>query len=112
MAPAPARVRAERGHATVSTIVTMPYGKHMFVSGDGAGHIIEAWSRTLGDAVTLAMTRADRPALAEAGPCQLQHPVKLGGSSLEFMYAASANLRNGLSPCDSSQPRYHPSRSR
>jgi hypothetical protein len=36
-----------RGHAAVSTIVMMPDDKHLFVSVDGAGYIIEAASRTL-----------------------------------------------------------------
>lgn len=41
----------ERGHATVSTIYMMPDRKHLFVSADGAGYIIEAKSRTLVEAV-------------------------------------------------------------
>ena len=36
-----------RGHAAVSTIFMMPDDKHLFVSADGAGYIIEAGSRTL-----------------------------------------------------------------
>lgn len=36
--------------ATVSTIGMMPDGKHLFVSADGAGYIIEASSRTLVEA--------------------------------------------------------------
>ena len=37
----------ERGHQTVSTACMMPDGKHLFVSADGAGYIIDAQSRTL-----------------------------------------------------------------
>ena len=36
-----------RGHAPVSTIFMMPDDRHLFVSADGAGYIIEAASRTL-----------------------------------------------------------------
>lgn len=36
-----------RGHGTASTIFLMPDAKHLFVSADGAGYIIEAGSRTL-----------------------------------------------------------------
>jgi hypothetical protein len=37
----------ERGHMNVSTIFMMPDGKHLFVSAEGAGYVIEAKSRTL-----------------------------------------------------------------
>ena len=37
----------ERGHKSVSTIFMMPDGKHLFVSADGAGYVIDAKSRTL-----------------------------------------------------------------
>ena len=36
-----------RGHAAGSTVFMMPDDKHLFVSADGAGYIIEAASRTL-----------------------------------------------------------------
>jgi hypothetical protein len=36
-----------RGHMTVSTIGMMPDGKHLFVSADGAGYVIDLKSRTL-----------------------------------------------------------------
>ncbi|HEX9983918.1 MAG TPA: hypothetical protein VGF69_11690 [Thermoanaerobaculia bacterium] len=37
----------ERGHAYVSTIFMLPDGKHLFVSAEGAGYVIDAQSRTL-----------------------------------------------------------------
>ena len=37
----------ERGHMSVSTIFMMPDGKHLFVSAEGAGYVIDAQSRTL-----------------------------------------------------------------
>ena len=37
----------ERGHMNVSTIFMMPDSKHLFVSADGAGYIIDMKSRTL-----------------------------------------------------------------
>jgi hypothetical protein len=37
----------ERGHMSVSTIFMMPDAKHLFVSAEGAGYIIDAKSRTL-----------------------------------------------------------------
>ena len=37
----------ERGHMCVSTIGLMPDGKHLFVSAEGAGYIIDLKSRTL-----------------------------------------------------------------
>jgi hypothetical protein len=37
----------ERGHMNVSTIFMMPDGKHLFVSAEGAGYVIDAKSRTL-----------------------------------------------------------------
>jgi len=37
----------ERGHKCVSTIFMMPGGKHLFVSAEGAGYVIDAKSRTL-----------------------------------------------------------------
>jgi len=37
----------EIGHMTVSTIAMMPDGKHLFVSAQGAGYIIDLKSRTL-----------------------------------------------------------------
>ena len=37
----------ERGHMSVSTICMMPDGRHLFVSAEGAGYIIELKSRTL-----------------------------------------------------------------
>lgn len=37
----------ERGHMNVSTIFMMPDGKHLFVSAEGAGYVIDAQSRTL-----------------------------------------------------------------
>jgi AcrR family transcriptional regulator len=37
----------ERGHMNVSTIFMMPDAKHLFVSAEGAGYIIDAKSRTL-----------------------------------------------------------------
>jgi len=36
-----------RGHESVSTIFMMPDGKHLFVSAEGAGYVIDAKSRTL-----------------------------------------------------------------
>ena len=40
----------ERGHAPVTTISMMPDDKHLFVSANGAGYIIELESRTLVEA--------------------------------------------------------------
>jgi len=37
----------ERGHASASTVFMMPDGKHLFVSAEGAGYVIDAASRTL-----------------------------------------------------------------
>lgn len=37
----------ERGHKSVSTIFMMPDGKHLFVSAEGAGYVIDLKSRTL-----------------------------------------------------------------
>jgi hypothetical protein len=37
----------ERGRADVSTVCMLPDGKHLFVSADGAGYVIDAKSRTL-----------------------------------------------------------------
>jgi hypothetical protein len=37
----------ERGHMDASTIFMMPDGKHLFVSAEGAGYVIDVKSRTL-----------------------------------------------------------------
>jgi hypothetical protein len=37
----------EIGHMSVTTIFIMPDGKHLFVSAEGAGYIIDLKSRTL-----------------------------------------------------------------
>jgi hypothetical protein len=37
----------ERGHTNVSTVSMLPDGKHLFVSAEGAGYVIDAKSRTL-----------------------------------------------------------------
>jgi hypothetical protein len=37
----------ERGHMPVSTVCMLPDGKHLFVSAEGAGYVIDAKSRTL-----------------------------------------------------------------
>jgi hypothetical protein len=37
----------ERGHTNVTTIFMLPDGKHLFVSAEGAGYVIDAESRTL-----------------------------------------------------------------
>jgi hypothetical protein len=41
----------EIGHKSVSTIFMMPDGKHLFVSAEGAGYVIDAQSRTLVEAI-------------------------------------------------------------
>jgi len=45
-----------RGHASVSTIFMMPDGKHLFVSAEGAGYIIDAQSRTLVEEIGTEIT--------------------------------------------------------
>lgn len=54
----------EIGHAKVTTVSLMPDGKHLFVSAEGAGYIIDATSRTLvetiGTEVTGVMTDEPR----------------------------------------------------
>jgi len=46
----------ERGHASVSTIFMMPDGKHLFVSAEGAGYVIDAKSRTLVEEIGTEIT--------------------------------------------------------
>jgi len=41
----------ERGHKSVSMIFMMPDGKHLFVSAEGAGYVIDLKSRTLVEAI-------------------------------------------------------------
>ena len=47
----------ERGHTTVGTVQMMPDDKHLFVSANGAGYIIELESRTLVEAIGTEVVR-------------------------------------------------------
>jgi len=53
----------EIGHMNVSTIFMMPDGKHLFVSAEGAGYIIELASRTLVEQIGTDVAGVMRDAL-------------------------------------------------
>ncbi len=53
----------ERGHMNVSTTFIMPDGKHLFVSAEGAGYIIDEKSRTLVETIGTDVAGTMRDAL-------------------------------------------------
>jgi hypothetical protein len=72
----------EIGHMSVSTISIMPDGKHLFVSAEGAGYIIDLKSRTLVETIG---TDVARVIVEESGTLFI---VDHNGTSLEAFGSA------------------------